>query len=328
MRYHLKGYAGAFSRREKMPFDDAVKRKLSEFRQHALNISTAPPFKSSDNYTYKVREEVIGNLASQIPEVLGVSQIIGKRSVKSIAKRYFDDIQKQRVKEESGRINNYLGSQLEALIYEVKTFLSGLSVPRKNLTTAGNSAILIRKLNRINRFSKPQARAAELVRIIDELSNIELIENDRITDFLKARSSSNKNALDLVNKLENNLRDLLRKEGRKRFDDRYLNIIPASVQKGAKKRFQNEGEKSTSEDLFSYLSFSDYVKIFLEESNWNISFSKIFPSKEWIEIKMEEIKPIRNSLAHSRGIKNDQFQRLRINCSDIEDKINKHCQKG
>ncbi|PYB68564.1 hypothetical protein DMB44_04315 [Thermoplasma sp. Kam2015] len=306
--------------------ENSIKTKLLEFKQRAYSLLTIqiPEYPSGYNKE-KVRNEVIGNIAGKIPEILGISDIIGRRKAKSIATNYLNtNMEKQRRMQRENAVR-YANSQLGILVKEIKSFLSTVSVPTRNLTLSGNSYLLIRKMNRLNKYSTPTRRIMELIKVLDEIINMELIENSEITSYIQNRGPLNLLALDLINSLENCLRTMLRQEGRGMFGDNYEDIVPPYIRTRAKKRMlsQEQKESTQGEDLFSYLVFSDYLEIILQENNWECCFSQIFPSKEWIRIKINEIAPIRNSLAHSRKITKDQIDRLRINSGDIKRIIGK-----
>jgi hypothetical protein len=277
----------------------------------------------------RLTSEVIGGIAGQIQEKLRISGLISKRLTKSIAQIFYKKSQEQK-EMEIQKANLVLSDQLETLVTEIRTFLSGLSVPRANLTAKGNSDILMRKLNRVSRYSTIHRRAKELIMVIDELLAMDIIMNSDIPSFLEKTRPSSELASSIINGLEVSLRNMLREEGRKRLGDNYIDIIPSNVQTSARRKLVNEVNESipSNEDLFSYLEFSDYTKIILDENNWYCSFSNVFPSKEWIKIKLNEIKPIRNSVFHSRRITKDQLERLRLNSADIINKVEGRTRKS
>lgn len=51
-----------------------------------------------------------------------------------------------------------------------------------------------------------------------------------------------------------------------------------------------------------YIDFTDYVKIITRRDNWAEIFQSIFKDKEMVSVKLRELEPIRNSIAHFRKL--------------------------
>jgi hypothetical protein len=300
--------------------ENSVKSKLVEFKNIAYSLLTIQiPEYSSEYEKNKTANEIFGNIAGKLPEILGISNMIGSRKVKSVAVNYLNNTLKKQIEMQKHNAINSINTQLENLINELKSFLLTVSVTTNNLSLSGNSHILIKKMNRIYRYNTIHRKIIELINVLDEIGNLELIENNEIALYLQSREPPNRLGMELLNSLENCLRNMLRNEGRRMFGSNYENIIPQRIKEKAKKRLIKRDFKDGGQeyDLFSYLDFSNYLCIITWENNWKYCFSLIFPNKEWIKIKIEEISPIRNALAHSRKITKDQIDRLRINSNDI-----------
>lgn len=301
--------------------ENSVKSKLVEFKNRAYSLLTIQiPEYSSEYQKNKTANEILGNIAGKLPEIIGIPNIIGSKKAKSIAVNYLNSTLEKQIRMKRYNVLNSINSQLEYLMNELKSFLLTVSVTTNNLSLSGNSHMLIRKMNRIYRYSTIHRKIIELIKVLDEIANLDLIDNNEIALYLQNKYPSNQLGMELLNSLENCLRNMLRLEGKKMFGSDYENIIPPHIKEKAKKRFlkQDSKDNSQSQDLFSYLDFSNYLCIITWENNWKCCFSMIFSNKEWIKIKIEEISPIRNALAHSRKITKDQIDRLRINSNDIK----------
>ena len=83
----------------------------------------------------------------------------------------------------------------------------------------------------------------------------------------------------------------------------------------AEQRMRSENKWNThnsiSNSILDFLNFSDYVKIICGDTNWNKYFSRVFPSKFWIEERLSEIGKIRNTIMHSR--KPTQVAEMKLN---------------
>lgn len=64
--------------------------------------------------------------------------------------------------------------------------------------------------------------------------------------------------------------------------------------------------------LVDYLDFPDYSKIILDSQNWPQAFSTVFVDPEALRVKLRELEPIRNDLAHLRPLGRANGDRLRL----------------
>lgn len=69
--------------------------------------------------------------------------------------------------------------------------------------------------------------------------------------------------------------------------------------------------------LVEYLDFPDYSKIILDPQNWAQTFSSIFMDSDAIRVKLRELEPIRNDLAHSRSLTSANSERLRLYAREL-----------
>jgi hypothetical protein len=67
----------------------------------------------------------------------------------------------------------------------------------------------------------------------------------------------------------------------------------------------------------TYVDFADYLKIITRADNWKEIFRDIFFEQELISAKFKELNPIRNKIAHSRDLTEQDLRRLRIHAEDI-----------
>jgi len=105
----------------------------------------------------------------------------------------------------------------------------------------------------------------------------------------------------------------------------WLDRIPRDVRENAETRagekLELEPSKHAEEDLLEYVDFASYVKILLRKNNWNQAFESLFPSREWLKSRLEELEPIRNDIAHGRELNVRSLERLRMFASDLLDAL-------
>ncbi len=66
-----------------------------------------------------------------------------------------------------------------------------------------------------------------------------------------------------------------------------------------------------------YVDFADYSKIITRRDNWRDAFADTFGDAELLRAKLRELEPIRNDIAHSRGLTATSREKLRLYARDI-----------
>ena len=79
------------------------------------------------------------------------------------------------------------------------------------------------------------------------------------------------------------------------------------------------GENSPIE----YLDFPDYARVLLDPQNWQQAFSTVFVDMDALRVKLRELEPIRNDVAHSRQITAANSDRLRLYARELIDRMNR-----
>ncbi len=93
--------------------------------------------------------------------------------------------------------------------------------------------------------------------------------------------------------------------------------VPAEVRRHAERRKALRDRvwpwlASGNYSLVEYLDFPDYATILLESQNWLEGFAPIFVDADSLRVKLRELEPIRNDLAHARQISSANAERLRL----------------
>jgi hypothetical protein len=77
-------------------------------------------------------------------------------------------------------------------------------------------------------------------------------------------------------------------------------------------------------DPLWYLSFDSLLKIVFDEELWPL-FHPYLTTKQLLRAKVEEIKPIRNRIAHCRSLHADDLDRLEVFVRDMDQGFWKFC---
>jgi tetratricopeptide (TPR) repeat protein len=102
-------------------------------------------------------------------------------------------------------------------------------------------------------------------------------------------------------------------------------IWEACLEKKEKRETESKSwEKAKELHPIYYAEFSNYLEIIRKEDNWKQAFSKCFPNKEGIMVKLQELNPIRNDIMHrGRLLTPRNRQKLEVYVKDILDCIRK-----
>jgi len=109
-----------------------------------------------------------------------------------------------------------------------------------------------------------------------------------------------------IEKIENELRNLIKVKMTEEFENEYSNKIPIDVLLRSKRKMEEEGEK----EIFNFFGIGDCLKIIQKKDNWNKLFKNIFIGKKDKFLESEEffsalkrIKSYRDAISHKRPYK-------------------------
>lgn len=215
----------------------------------------------------------------------------------------------------------------QILFEETKDFLQTISVVKNNLPSEGNSAVFLKKLVTIEKYSKLNTKIKHMIIILTQIKEEYLILNSQISKYSREQRAKEKNKQDkLLTKLEQIFRNFIKAKLEDVALDWWITHIPADIRKKAEhakirdKNFVNQYTKKPH--IIDYVDFIDYATIITSETNWNI-FEKVFEDKCAVLVKFNELKPIRNAIRHSRNVNFNQMQRLQLYSNDLIDLIQK-----
>jgi len=121
-------------------------------------------------------------------------------------------------------------------------------------------------------------------------------------------------------RLENILRNYLEASlilhyGEKWWDDG----IPQKVREGI---IKNKIRDGGIEKNINYTDFNHLKRIIFEEENWSSIFEKVFKSQMGITGRLDELEIVRNRIAHTRLLSNEEIIKLELYLKDISTMIN------
>ncbi len=295
-------------------------------RSEAIEEATAPSVATSP--TTDIVAGIAGRLASNAVDSMGLGQIIPRRSASAAARKAIrrgnaQAIQKQRAAWRLAHLQS-----VNQLLTEVEAVFRTLSVPSRTLASAGNSTLLVRKLAKIRSLKSPTAEARALAKMLDEVIALEPMPNEEVPLYLAQRTVSSANAAaEIVSRVEIALRSCVQRRLAQSGDSWWTNRIPPDVRRRADNRRRRDEDVyprvAAREGPLSYLNFSDYDDIILDERNWSEYFSSVFESKGWISTKLGDLEEIRNALMHSNPLTQHGLDKLRVTSSDLIEGLGK-----
>lgn len=256
-----------------------------------------------------VGREVIGEAVGAIAEEVFESSRVGDFGY-SLAKKWAAQKHTEQINSQRASIE-YDFNQMAAQAIQL---FSAVSVDSPLLKPPGNSDQLVRKMKRIAGYAKTETKILRAIQFLQSLQQERLVLNSEIPEVVAERRPGYQEAYELVRKLEGALRGLI-EESLSRVSPNWWNErVPDDVRERSEKRKQQSG---TGLHLIQYVDFPDYLKIIRRKDNWRDTFHKVFKDEESISVKLRDLEPIRNALAHSRPLPKGSLERLRVNAKDI-----------
>jgi hypothetical protein len=118
----------------------------------------------------------------------------------------------------------------------------------------------------------------------------------------------------VIHNVENALRKCIYNELNSRDPNWWKNLIPNDIRMFVEERMSKS--RTVDKNYVQYLDFSDYIKIIANRNNWQY-FEKYFGIKEKFEFEMDELRLIRNSVAHNRTLTEMDLKKLYLYSEEI-----------
>ncbi len=272
-----------------------------------------------------ILQETVASLAAGLSDSLGLSNLVPPGRVKSTVRNSLrNSIKKQKdnekIKDEANRQFN-----LNLILDQVRQYLSTISIPTPSLDERGNSKSLIKKLDRLNKYSTTPRKGEELIKILDEIIHSDPIPNSRISEFILMHSNAaREDAQRLISQFEISIRNFLSTKLSNEFGSDAVRGLPERILNAALSKLRKEqgvNEPISVRSVLDYVEFSEYLKIITSSNNWDACFVDIFSNASWIDTKLKDIADIRNKSMHSRGLSKHDFEKLKVEIRDVMSKI-------
>ncbi len=256
-----------------------------------------------------VGKEILGEAVGAIAEELFESSRVGdlgySLTKKWAAQKNAEQLQSQRASIEY---------EYKQIASQALDLLSKVSLDSASIKPPGNSDQLVRKLRRITSYVKTDTKVLRTIQFLQSLQHETLVLDSEIPEVVAARKPGYQEAYGLLRELEGNMRKLLEKTLSQASANWWNDRIPDDVrQRAEERRKQARG----SAHPINFVDFPDYLKIIRKRDNWRDYFHQFFKDEESISVKLRELEPIRNAIAHSRPLPKGSLDRLRVNARDI-----------
>lgn len=292
-----------------------IERYIAEF---TLLQSLIKDTKSRDSSDNQIGNDLISHGVGMLARDIFGTSSSGKYG-KNIAKNYLKNQQKQ---QQEIALRNH-EARFNSLLNEMDKFFITISIQKRGLTASGNSHLLLSRLAKIHGIVNLESRIRKTIGVLHICRNEQLVYNKDIkNDKIPSIKPAEKKSYEILKNLETKLRILIEKKLSKISSNWWVERIPNDVRVSAEqKRKRNEKPwpwyNHNDEPLISYLDFNDYIKIIRKGNNWRDAFKHIFVDEEMISSKLRELDPIRNRIAHSKELTQEDNIRLELHSTDI-----------
>ncbi len=260
-----------------------------------------------------------------LTEVAGefAAQFFGTRKAKRYGKKAVKDKLSSKVEQNRKMIMVRYQDIFKRWKDDVLNLLQGVSVLTPGLTLPGNSDRLVKRVRQADRYKKIETRVRHITTELEAMRNVGLVYNSSLLRALPkpTQAETSPDASKLLRNLEMALRRFIECELRKA-ENNWWQRVPLDIRKGAeKKKSRSESMwpwyPPTSTNVVDYLNFYDYRHIILENNNWALVFSRFFKTQSFVEVRLGELEPIRNDIAHSRSITPVTVEKLRMFSTEL-----------
>ena len=216
-----------------------------------------------------------------------------------------------------------IASQHDFIVNNARDILSNVSELKPNLMKP-NSDSLINKLNRAQEYSTIDTRIRRTISVLQVIGNKRLIHNSEIPKLVETKppERGDSDPHIILRNLELKLRIYIQTRLQSISPNWWREKIPVDVRQSAedrKKRNEKTWPWLEQRDLhpIHYVDFTDYVKIIRRKDNWEQVFKSEFKDEEIVSVKLRELEPIRNAIAHNRELSMIEKERLRLLSNDM-----------
>ncbi|MCX5991185.1 MAG: Swt1 family HEPN domain-containing protein [Chloroflexi bacterium] len=251
--------------------------------------------------------------------------ILGMKKARRVGKKATRAFLAGKVSENRRTIMTKYEELFAAWESDIIRFLCQVSTSAPGVTAPGNSDKLVKRVKRSDRYKRLETRVQHIVIELKSTKAEGLVYNSNLPQASpkSVRTEPSPDAAKLLKDLEVSLRRFIERELSKVGKD-WWQRVPLEIRNNAERRkLRSESMwpwyPPTSTNVVDYLDFSDYHRIILEEDNWQKAFVKFLKKRSFIEVRLGELDPIRNDIAHSRPVTSSAVAKLRMFSTELLD---------
>jgi hypothetical protein len=151
----------------------------------------------------------------------------------------------------------------------------------------------------------------------ESVKRTEIVDTDRFDSDIKKEARRMADFYALYYSFENTVRRMIKQQLAEKYGvDWWEQCVPQNIKLEVKKKQDDEKETPMtvrSEDLLAYTNFGDLINII--NKNWD-DFSNIIRSSKAMQTTLSQLSLIRNAIAHSSFLNDDEIQRLELYMKD------------
>jgi hypothetical protein len=228
-----------------------------------------------------------------------------------------------------GRFGNSISKEEASYIYAAKI---GIDIYKHLMDKPEELRNHVRELissnkqviNRRDSLSKVKGyRAVKILRIKDIEIDDPLLQPKTIEDAKKMAE-----VYPIIYIFENSIRNFVRKAMDKAYPEGWWNEkrIPTDPFRKANSRKEEEGKNlwhgTRSSNMLDYIDLDELEKVISKNTETLTPYFKWLPKDlEWLKMKIKELYPSRNVIAHCNPLSNDDIQRVKVICRDWQKQL-------
>ncbi len=195
--------------------------------------------------------------------------------------------------------------------------LAGISLPEPFLSDALITAGLNVPSIHTRTYPVPRVKAAETKEQLEARAQ-------------EARQQRMVDAYDICSRAEQQLRDFIEERlGSLHEKAWWKRGVPDAIRRDCEERkAKRETPFEPKHHPITYAYIGNYKDIILRKDNWGAVFAAVFPTKEELEACFIWLNRARDPIMHSRGLSDDEYQRLVVAARWLHTQIERVCQRG
>ncbi len=167
----------------------------------------------------------------------------------------------------------------------------------------------------VDKVDEHIGKVDERVEKVDEHLNDIDVEIEDIKGLISKLQDENAKIFQRILDFEGQLRSFIEKKLKSYYNEKWWEEGIPNFQKD---QVEKRSRSKPNENPVNFLTYGDYKSIILNEINWSKIFNQIFREKPVVKDPLENIRKVRNELAHGNELENKN-----INVENDIEKLNK-----